>query len=74
MAGLCYDTPPVEARPFPVAMPDKTPWVLSEDFYQEKLPYKPLAERFPLKQKRRSTGQGTKNPLTLSGLKKIGPR
>ena len=28
-AGLCYDTQPVEAMPFPVAMPDKTPWALS---------------------------------------------
>jgi hypothetical protein len=46
MAGLCYDTQPVEAMPFPVAMLDKTPWALSSDFYQEKLPYKPLAERF----------------------------
>jgi hypothetical protein len=25
MAGLCYDMPSVEAMPFPVAMPDKTP-------------------------------------------------
>jgi hypothetical protein len=32
--------------PFPVPMPDKTPWALSSDFYQEKLPYKPLVERF----------------------------
>jgi hypothetical protein len=46
MAGLCYDTLHGEAMPFPVAMPDKTPWTLSEDFYQEKIPYKPLAERF----------------------------
>jgi len=29
MVGLCYDTPSVEALLFPVAMPDKTPWVLS---------------------------------------------
>jgi hypothetical protein len=28
--------------PFPVDMPDKTPCALSEDFYQEKLPLKPL--------------------------------
>ena len=49
MAGLCYDTQPVEAMPFPVPMPDKTPWALSDDFYQEKLPYKPLAERFSRK-------------------------
>jgi hypothetical protein len=27
---------------FPVAMPDKTPCALSEDFYQEKLPIIPL--------------------------------
>jgi hypothetical protein len=27
--GLCYDTQRVEAMPFPVAMPDKTPWALS---------------------------------------------
>jgi hypothetical protein len=46
MAGLRYDTPPVEVMPFPVAMPDKTPCALSEDFYQEKLPSKPLVERF----------------------------
>jgi hypothetical protein len=46
MAGLWYDTQPVEAMPFPVAIPDKTPWALSSDFYQEKCPYKPLAERF----------------------------
>jgi hypothetical protein len=46
MAGLCYDTPPVEALPFPIAMPDKPPRALSEDLYQEKLPYKPLTERF----------------------------
>jgi hypothetical protein len=36
MAGLCYDTPSVEAMPFPVAMLDKTPCALSEDVYQEK--------------------------------------
>jgi hypothetical protein len=35
--GLCYDTQRVEAMPFPVAMPDKTPWALSSDLYQEKL-------------------------------------
>jgi hypothetical protein len=29
MARLCYDAQPVEAMPFPVAMPDKTSWVLS---------------------------------------------
>jgi hypothetical protein len=46
MAGLCYDTQPVEAMTFPVAMPDKTPCALSEDFYQEKLPCKPLRGRF----------------------------
>ena len=45
-AGLCYDTPSVEAVPFPVAMPDKTPCALSEDFYQEELPCKPLIGRF----------------------------
>jgi len=49
VAGLCYDTPPVEARPFPGAMPDKTPCSLSYNFYQEKLPYKPLAEEFSRK-------------------------
>ena len=42
--GLCYDTPSVEAMPFPVDMPDKTPCALSEDFYQEKLPYKQLTQ------------------------------
>jgi hypothetical protein len=31
MAGLCYDTPHIEAMPFLI---------------QEKSPYKPLAERF----------------------------
>src|SRR5678815_3952216 len=46
MAGLCYDTPPVEAPPFPIAMPDKPPRALSEDLYQEKLPSQPLVERF----------------------------
>ena len=46
MAGLCYDTQPVEARSFLVKIPDKTPWALSQDFYQEKLPYKPLIEHF----------------------------
>jgi hypothetical protein len=30
--------------PFPVDMPDKTPCALSEDFYQEKLPYKQLTQ------------------------------
>jgi hypothetical protein len=49
MAGLCYDTPPVEAMPFPIAMPDNPPRALSEDLYQEKLPYKPLVERFSRK-------------------------
>ena len=29
MAGLCYDTQSVEAMPFPVDMPDKTPYALS---------------------------------------------
>jgi hypothetical protein len=48
-AGLCYDTQPVEAMPFAVAMPDKTPCALSLDFYQEKLLYKPLAETFSRK-------------------------
>jgi hypothetical protein len=28
-AGLCYDTQRVEAMPFSVALPDKTPWALS---------------------------------------------
>ena len=28
-AGLCYDTPPVEAMPFPIDIPDKTPRALS---------------------------------------------
>ena len=32
LAGLCYDTPPGEAMLFSVAVPDKTPWTLSEDF------------------------------------------
>jgi hypothetical protein len=46
MAGLCYDTPPVEAMPFPIDISDKPPRALSEDFYQEKLPSQPLVERF----------------------------
>jgi hypothetical protein len=45
MAGLCYDTPSVEAMPF-VAIPDKPPSTVSYDFYQEKLPSKPPGERF----------------------------
>ena len=28
-AGLCYDTPSVEAMPFPIDIPDKTPRALS---------------------------------------------
>jgi hypothetical protein len=46
LAGLCYDTTSVEVVLFPVDTPDKTPYALSEDFYQEKLPSKPLVERF----------------------------
>jgi hypothetical protein len=49
MTGLCYDTQHTqhgEAMPFPVDIPDKTPYALSEDFYQEKLPRKPLIGRF----------------------------
>jgi hypothetical protein len=46
LARLCYDTQSVEVVLFPVATPEKTPWALSSDLYQEKLPYKPLAERF----------------------------
>jgi len=42
MVGLCYDTPPVEAMLFPAAMPDKTLYAMSEDFYQGKLPSQPL--------------------------------
>ena len=42
MAGLCYDTQHVEAMTFPVAMPDKTPCALSEDFYQENFRVNPL--------------------------------
>jgi hypothetical protein len=38
MAGLCYDTQPVEAMLLPVDIPEKTSGALSEDFYQEKLP------------------------------------
>jgi hypothetical protein len=45
MAGLCYDTQPVEAMPFPIDIPDKPPRALSEDFYQEKLPSKPLVDK-----------------------------
>ena len=45
MVGLCYDTPPVEALPCPIAMPDTPPRALSEDFSQEKLPSQPLVER-----------------------------
>jgi len=46
LAGLCYDTPSVEVVLYPVDTPDKTPYALLEDFYQEKLPPKPLVERF----------------------------
>src|SRR5215471_2824117 len=46
VAGLCYDTPSIEVVLFPVDTPDKTLWVLSEDFYQEKCPSKPLVKRF----------------------------
>ena len=46
MAGLCYDTPSVKARPFLVDIPDKTLCAVSEDLYQEKLLSKPLVERF----------------------------
>ena len=46
LAGLCYDTPSVEVGLFLIDTPDKTPYTLSEDFYQEKLPSKPLVERF----------------------------
>ena len=46
LVGLCYDTPSVEVVLFPVDTPDKTPYALSEDFYQEKLPSKPPVERF----------------------------
>ena len=46
MAGLCYDRQPIEAMSFVVTIPNKTPYTVSYDFYQEKLPSKPLAERF----------------------------
>jgi hypothetical protein len=49
LAGLCYDTPSVAVGLFLAATPDKTPWALSSDFYQEKLLYKPLVERFSRK-------------------------
>jgi hypothetical protein len=45
MVGLCYDTPSVEAMPF-IAIPDKTPYTVLYDFYQEKLPYKPPLGQF----------------------------
>jgi hypothetical protein len=35
MAGLCYDTLHVEAMPFPVDVPDKTPRALSSDFIRK---------------------------------------
>jgi hypothetical protein len=38
MAGLCYDTQPVEAMLLPVDIPEKTSGALSEGFSQEKLP------------------------------------
>ena len=63
MAGLCYDTQPVEAMPFPVAMLNKTPWALSEDFYQEKLPSKSLAERLRRKMGLREACIQEKSPL-----------
>jgi hypothetical protein len=40
-AGLCYDTPSVEAMPFLIGIPDTLPHALSEDFYQEKFPDSP---------------------------------
>jgi hypothetical protein len=46
MAGLCYDTQPVEAMPFPVAMADKIPYALSSDSSQEKFPQHPRRGRF----------------------------
>src|SRR5262245_30637104 len=45
MAGLCYDTSSVKARPFLVDMPDTTLCAVSEDLYQEQLPSQPLVER-----------------------------
>jgi len=39
MARLCYDTPPVEVMPFPIDMPEKTPWALSEDFYHSMIKF-----------------------------------
>ena len=44
--GLCYARQPIKAMSFVVTIPDKTPYTVSYDFYQEKLPSKPLAERF----------------------------
>jgi hypothetical protein len=46
MAGLCYDTQPVEAMLLLIDIPEKTSGALSEDFSQEKLPSKPLRGRF----------------------------
>jgi hypothetical protein len=45
VAGLCYDTPSVEAMPFLIGIPDTLPHALSSDLYQEKLPSQPLGER-----------------------------
>jgi hypothetical protein len=45
VAGLCYDTPSGAGILFPADPPDKTSDALSEDFYQEKRPSKPLGER-----------------------------
>jgi hypothetical protein len=42
---LCYDMPHSEAMPFAVAMPEKTPGALSEDWSQEKLLENPFVER-----------------------------
>jgi hypothetical protein len=44
--GLCYDKHHVLAVTVTVTIPDQLPCVLRGRFYQEKLPYSPLVERF----------------------------
>src|SRR5262245_19507541 len=45
LAGLCYDTPSVEAMPFLIGIPDKLSRALSSDLYQEKFPSQLLVEK-----------------------------
>jgi hypothetical protein len=42
MAGLWYDTPPVEAVTIPVDIPDKTPCALPHDFIRKNFRINPF--------------------------------